>query len=509
MDHERIEPPVNDPGKHLPVNPLTINVHLDAGFSLGEIKSSYHQIVSRSLADDRQLIGLASTEFADRDFEITWRPKLGVQPDVGLFSETIGDNDYVLALVTPPAQEASGQQQRRHPREVVFVIDNSGSMGGASMRQAKAGLRYALDRLTPEDRFNVIRFDDTMDVMFSDSVPASSRNIKAARALVGTLEASGGTNMIPPLRAALHDSQPDEQATLRQVIFLTDGAIGNEQELFEVLADRRGRSRVFMVGIGSAPNSFAMTRAAEIGRGTFTHIDNVHQVEMRMRELSLKLEAPAVTDLAARFDAAEVEMTPKNLPDVYRGEPLLLLMKMKDRTGSLTLTGTIAGKPWSRTLHLGADTEPGSGIAKLWARRKIADAEVGMATGAISYRQSERQILALALEHHLVSRVTSLVAVDKTAARAPGVPLVQKDIPLNLPAGWQFEKIFGNEKPVFERHAGLDANLIATSAAKVTGHHTVTLPEGGTLADVFLLIGGLLSVMAALLFALSRRPRLA
>ena len=504
-DRDRIEPPVNDPARHLPVNPLTINVRLNAGFPLGPVKSSYHQTVAKSLAEERQIIGLATTEFADRDFEITWQPKLGAVPDIGLFAETVGGSDYVLALVTPPAGD---ERRQPMPREVVFVIDNSGSMGGASMRQAKRSLHYALDRLTRKDRFNIIRFDDTMDVMFPDTVPATTENIEAAKRLVARLEASGGTKMIPPLRAALYDSRPHDRRTLRQIIFLTDGAIGNEDQLFEILADRRGRSRIFMVGIGSAPNDYLMTRAAEIGRGTFTHIGDTHQVDTRMRELFVKLEAPAITDLATSFDVADVEMTPETLPDIYRGEPLLLLMKMTERTGSLTLSGTIAGKPWTKTVHLGAEAKPGSGIAKLWARRKIADAEVDIITGAISYRQADREILALALEHHLVSRLTSLVAVDKTPARAFGVPLVQKDIPLNLPAGWDFEKVFGNEQPVFERHAALEANLIATSAVKVTAQQSIMLPEGGTLADLFLFIGVLLSALSALLFIFSRRGRL-
>ncbi len=503
-DRERIEPPVNNPDIHLPVNPLTINVRLEAGFAIGEVASSTHDVVSKSLADDRWLVGLAATEFTDRDFEVAWTPKADATPDVGLFSENVGDSDYVLAVITQSIDPAPGP---RRPREIIFVIDNSGSMGGASMRQAKAGLRYALGRLMPEDRFNVIRFDDTMDVMFPDAVPATSSNIDRARTLVGALQASGGTEMIPALRAAMHDARSDDREYLRQVIFLTDGAIGNEKELLAIIANKRGRSRVFMVGIGSAPNSFLMTRAAELGRGTFTHIDNIHEVEARMRELFAKLEHPAITDVAASVVGTDVELTPESLPDVYRGEPLLLLMKMHERTGSLTLTGTIVGRPWSTTLRLAADAEPGVGIAKLWARRKIADAEAAAVTGTGSYEHADRRVLALALDHHLVSRVTSLVAVDRTPARAVGVPLARTDIPLNLPAGWDYEKVFGEQRPVFNRHAGLDANLIATSAVRVAPSETVLLPEGATLADALLLIGALLTAMSALLFVFARRAR--
>ena len=241
---------------------------------------------------------------ADRDFELTWKPAAENAPSVGLFRERVGDADYLLAFVTPPAVEQADEKPL--PREAIFVIDNSGSMGGTSMVQAKASLIYALGRLQPADRFNVIRFDDTMDVLFPDTVPADAENLAprqglrrrargARRHRDGAADAGG----------ADRPAQRDDASFVRQVVFLTDGAIGNEQQLFDTIAAMRGRSRVFMVGIGSAPNSFLMTRAAEIGRGTFTHIGSVEQVEERMRALFDKLESPAVTNLTATFSDAQ------------------------------------------------------------------------------------------------------------------------------------------------------------------------------------------------------------
>src|SRR5262249_15601442 len=180
-------------------------------------------------------------------------------------------------FVTPPALADAVQQPR--PREAVFVIDNSGSMGGTSIRQAKASLLYALGLLKSTDRLDVIRFDHAMDGLFPDPVPESAQRVGPARVSVSALESRGGTEMVPAMQAALTDRRGGEQDHLRQVIFLTDGEIGNEQQLFDTIAAMRGRSRVYMVGIGSAPNTFLMTRAAEIGRGTFTHIGSVDQVE--------------------------------------------------------------------------------------------------------------------------------------------------------------------------------------------------------------------------------------
>src|SRR5258708_26914523 len=136
---------------------------------------------------------------------------------------------------------------------------------------------YELGRLQPNNRFNVIGFDDSMDVLFGSSVPGDAEDIRRATAFVDALRADGGTEMVPAMRAALTDPGNGDANYVRQVVFLTDGAIGNEQQLFDTITAMRGRSRVFMVGIGSAPNTFLMTRAAELGRGTFTHIGSVEQ----------------------------------------------------------------------------------------------------------------------------------------------------------------------------------------------------------------------------------------
>jgi Vault protein inter-alpha-trypsin domain/von Willebrand factor type A domain len=268
-DHNRISPPVLDPAEHGPVNPTAITVRLQAGFPLGEVKSHHHQVKIDSPDNSTRVIRLAEGVVpADRDFELSWKPAAEKAPSVGLFREHVGDADYLLAFVTPPSIEAA--EQKPLPREVIFVIDNSGSMGGTSIIQAKASLTYALGRLQPNDRFNVIRFDHTMDVLFPHPMPADAEHVANAKSFVGALQAEGGTEMVPAMQAALTDNAAGDANTVRQVVFLTDGAIGNEQQLFDTITAMRGRSRVFMVGIGSAPNTFLMTRAAELGRGAFT-----------------------------------------------------------------------------------------------------------------------------------------------------------------------------------------------------------------------------------------------
>src|SRR6476659_8735042 len=453
-DRDRISPEVLDPATNAPVNPTRITVRLQAGFPLGEVKSHHHVIKTEKVDDSTSIIRLAEGPVpADRDFELTWKPAAEKAPSVGLFREHVGDSDYLLAFVTPPSVEQA--QQKPLPREVIFVIDNSGSMGGVSIIQAKASLTYALGRLQPDDRFNVIRFDHTMDMLFPAAVPADREHVGRATAFVYTLKAKGGTEMVPAMRAALSDNASDT-GYVRQVVFLTDGAIGNEQQLFETINALRGRSRIFMVGIGSAPNTHLMTRAAELGRGAFTHIGSTEQVEERMRGLFSKLENPAVTGLAAKFSDAKSDMTPTVLPDLYRGEPLVLATKLDRLTGSVEIKGRIGDRPWSVTLPL-ANAAEGKGLSKLWAYRKIADAEVSRNMRQSTPEETDKAVLALALEHQLVTRLTSRVAVDKTPSRPDGETLKLAELPLNLPHGWEFEKVFGEceqlRKPQLERRA--------------------------------------------------------
>ncbi|MGF6230672.1 Ca-activated chloride channel family protein [Inquilinus ginsengisoli] len=503
---DRITPPVLDPRDNAPVNPVTLTVKLQAGFPLGEVVSANHAVDVETQGPDSRVIRMKGPVPANRDFELSWTAAAGATPSVGLFRERVAGEDYLLAFVTPPALQ---QAEDKRPRDVVFVIDNSGSMGGASMDQAKSSLLYALGRLSPADRFNVVRFDDTLDVLFPDVVPADAEHVGRARSFVSGLEASGGTEMVPAMQAALAEHGDDGRARLRQVVFLTDGAIGNEQQLFDTIAGMRGRSRVFMVGIGSAPNTFLMSRAAELGRGTFTQIGAPDQVEERMRTLFEKLESPVVTNLSASFSAGGADATPETLPDLYRGEPVVLAARLAALSGTIEVKGMIGDRPWIVTLPV-AQAAKGEGLSKLWARRRIADAEVAQTLGQIDAEQADQRILSLALQHHLVTRLTSLVAIDRTPRRPDGATLSRNDIPLNLPAGWDFDKVFGaRPKPEFRQ-----ASLLLPAAARFNAPaaannpvpvEDVVLPQTATDAELRIIAGLLLLLAGMTVFGFGRR----
>ena len=480
-DRARLAAPVLDPAAHAPVNPVTVSVRLQAGFPLGALRSDTHEIRIEETGPNARRVSLDGPAPADSDFELTWRPVPSATPTVGVFRERVADQDYLLAVVNPPV----GQSGPRRPRDVTFVIDNSGSMSGASIRQAKASLLAALERLTAGDRFNVIRFDSTMESLFPASVPADASHLATAKNFVAAIEARGGTEMLAPLKAALVDANP-EDASIRQVVFLTDGAIGNEDQIFSAIHAGRGRSRLFMVGIGSAPNGHLMARAAEIGRGSYTSIATPDQVAERTRELFAKLESPVATDLAARFSEGGADLTPDPLPDLYRGEPLILAARLPASGGTLTVSGRIGDRPWQQTLDL-AEAAPGAGVSKAWARAKITDAETARITGRTTTENADAAVLKLALAHRLMTRLTSLVAIDATPRRPVGAHLVSADLPLNLPAGWDFETVFG---PAGERPDGIAPPPRQRRAASPPPPvREVSLPQTATDFEIRLWLG--------------------
>jgi Ca-activated chloride channel family protein len=462
-DAANVTAPLASPSLGKDLNPVSIAVDLAPGFAPARIESPYHKIdVIETGAESRRITLAAGTVPADRDFELRWRAP-GATPAVGLFHEKHDGLDYLMAAVTPPS---AGPQGEAPPREMVFVIDNSGSMAGESIRAAKRSLLYALDTLRPQDRFNVIRFDDTMTELFNQPVPANAEQVALARRFANGIDADGGTEMLPALKAALAD--PTGGTGLRQVIFLTDGELSDEAEMMAEIDHNRGRSTVFMVGIGSAPNTYLMRRMAEAGRGTFTHVGTESESAARMQELLDRLTAPVARNLKVTVAGGSIELTPRELPDLYAGEPLVLLGRGKDPDhATLTVSGTVGGQPWTQQLAL-KDAADSNAVAKQWASSRIAEIEAQRWSGEMTSELADAAIEQIGMGFHLVTDRTSLIAVDETPSRPAGAHLTRAELPLLLPAGWDFDTLFNG-------HTGS-----AGSADAASEDQSLDLPQTAT-----------------------------
>jgi len=452
-DASRVTPPVLPPGE-APRNPVAIEVDLDAGFPVQSLRSRYHAVVTEEKGEGRYRVRLRDELVpADRDFDLAWRPKPGMMPRGALFREERGGATYALVTLFPPAGDSV--EAARLPREVVFVIDTSGSMQGFSIQQARAALVLAIERLRPADRFNVIQFNNVTEALWEGVRPATAENRRAARGWVERLHADGGTEMASALEAALVGS--DDPSLVRQVVFLTDGSVGNEDQVFGIIRERLGDSRLFTVGIGSAPNGHFMTRAAEFGHGTFTYVGDVREVEEKMGRLFAILESPVLTGIEVAWPAgAAVEAWPARVPDLYLGEPVVVSARIQGDADQVAVSGRRGAETWTAAMGM-AGSRRGPGASVLWARRKIEALLDSVHEGA-DPEEVRKSVIALGLEHHLVTKHTSLVAVDVTPSRPGDAALYAGALPTNLPHGWSYEGVFG-ELPQTATAAPLDAFL--------------------------------------------------
>lgn len=419
--------------KAQPIQPIAISAELDMGLPLESIVAPYHQV---ALTRQRQIYQLALAEGQvpmDRDFVLQWRPQAGSEPQAALFHESVAGEDYALLMVLPPRSSA---KQAALPRELVFVIDTSGSMGGSSITQARASLAFALEQLRAGDSFNVIEFSNRARQLFSSSLPLNAHNLARAREFVRHLDAGGGTEMLPALQLALPDRVESE--LLRQVVFITDGAVGNEVELFREIERRLGDSRLFTVGIGSAPNSWFMRKAAQLGGGRFTFIGDVMDVQEKMQELFTHLSQTLLTDFRIDWPTA-VETYPARIPDLYPGEPIVVAARARADTdgqpllvGEVQVHGRSTAEPWQRTLTVPSQNH--TGVASIWARQKIGALldEKFLGRDAGSVRDA---VLPVALKHQLLSPYTSFVAVEQQVSRAEDAPLKNTPVPNLRPEG--------------------------------------------------------------------------
>ncbi len=449
-DADRITPPQ---AYDLPESTqmATLRGRIRAGFHVPQLLSPHHALDTRldGLAWEFSLAG--GPVVMNRDFLLRWRPEVGKAPEAALFAEHKDGADYALLMLMPP----QSRSVKHLPREVIFVIDTSGSMSGTSIRQAREALVMALQRLRPEDRFNVFEFNSDYSRLFPEPVHGTPRNLQVASRFVRDLEANGGTEMSQPLEAALQGGG-DEAAFLRQVIFITDGSIGNEEALFGIIRQKLASSRLFMVGIGSAPNAFFMNKAAQFGRGTATFVGDLDEVSEQMESLFRKIESPVVTDLRVDWGSAETETWPRNIRDLYAGEPLVVTARLASLPESVRVHGKLDGQAWQRDvrvavaprrieplaskgggakpMHAGQSVPTQNGVGTLWARNKIAALMDEERTQGKN-DTLRRAIIDVAQTHALVTAYTSFVAVDRTPARPDDQALNKRAVPNRMPHG--------------------------------------------------------------------------
>lgn len=444
IDADRITPSMtsNTPQAHQSSRRMALSVSLDAGLPLADISGTYHDLDVSHVDNLYHIQPRGGDLEMNRDFELTWQFVTGSQPKAAWLSERKkteeGFDHYGLLMVHPPQVTESFSPL---PRQLILIVDTSGSMAGTSINQAKASVTEALSLLSKQDSFEIIEFNSTHRALFSGDEMASAQNLQRAHRFVNGLHAGGGTEMRPALETAM--AIPEKAGHVKQIVFITDGSVGNEQALFTLIQQQLGNGRLFTVGIGSAPNSHFMRRAADFGRGSHTYIGKLDEVQSKMSELMTQLSSPVMTNIRVDWPF-EAEVWPKALPDLYAGEPLILNARyqkiFEERNSNtselITVSGQLNGQPWQRKIQLSPvhkDTQHQGAVASLWARKKL-ESLLGKMSLGISKQEIKEEALPLALEHSLLSPFTSFLAIEEVVSRTDET-LKTGTIPNVTPAG--------------------------------------------------------------------------
>ena len=433
-DASRITPPVLLPGFPQPVR-LSIDVGIDpAGLALSEVRSSLHAV-----STEEGRLRTQPGERADRDFVLRLRYGADdVTDSLVLVPDTDGDEGTYQLTVLPPAGSAPPR-----PRDVVLVLDRSGSMSGWKMVTARRAAARIIDTLTDGDRFAVLTFDDGIDrpAGLPDGLAeASDRNRYRAVEYLVRVDAGGGTELLAPLRQALTLLQGPHNGEARDavVILVTDGQVGNEDQLLHELSGDLKRVRLHTVGIDQAVNAGLLHRLAGIGGGTCDLVESEDRLDEAMHALHRRIGAPLAHSLALRAEGlASIEdaASPTRIPDLFPGVPLIVRGRYRgSAAGSLALQGTSSdGGDWSLTVA--GQHQDAAGVTTQWARSHLRDLEDRYA--AAPEEDLERRIIATSLRFGVLCRFTAYVAVDNLAGRVVGDGGLHRVIqPAELPAGW-------------------------------------------------------------------------
>ena len=415
---------------------VSIKLSLKSGVPIQAVSSETHGIDVTGSGTGREVTLDGARTIDNRDFILRYR-LAGAAVNAGLLTHRDRTGGYFNLMLEPPQAPAS---QDITPREMVFVLDTSGSMTGIPMEASKEFMRRALKTLRPSDTFRIIRFNNTASELAKVPVPATPANIATGTAFVNGLSAGGGTEIPNAIQRAF--APRPAEGSLRIVVFLSDGYIGNEQDVLDLIARDRGNARIYAFGVGTGINRYLLTEMARAGRGFARIVDPTrHNGQTSAAALAERLDMPVLTDIEidwGELDAVDVQ--PGAIPDLFAGDSIRVQGRFK-RSGrhEVTVTGKQNGRPvrlpLTVTLPDTQDGDDGEAIRLIWARTQVAElmrmlsVPAASRTAGRSDTAIEEQVTNLGLVHALVTQWTSFVAVTEKIVNRRPVDAVDADVP--------------------------------------------------------------------------------
>jgi len=462
-DASRITPPVTPPGTRAG-HDISIEVSLDAGLPIEELVSKTHEVLLERPAVNRAVVRLKQkAALPIKDFVLRY-DVAGRKIQSALLAHRGAQGGFFTLILAPPEGVS---QEDVTPKELVFVLDTSGSMSGLPIEKAKEAMRHALDGLYPRDRFNLITFSGDTQILFPEPVPATPENLAKAQQFLASQAGSGGTEMMKAIRAALDPS--DSADHVRIVCFMTDGYVGDDLEIIHEV-QKHPNARVFAFGVGSAVNRFLLSQMAEHGRGEVEFVGLNDDGSAAARRFHERIRNPLLTDIVVDWGRLPVtDVYPRRIQDLFSARPVVLTGRYTaPGRGVIRLRGRMAGREFEREMAVELPAQEGAHavLATLWARARVADLMGqdywGRQTGTVRDELRE-EITQLGLDYRLMTPYTSFVAVEETVVRDGG-RLRRIEVPVEMPDGVSYEGVFG-EQPEGDVIGGVE--LCALSAASL------------------------------------------
>jgi Ca-activated chloride channel homolog len=453
---------------------ISLDIMLDAGVTIDGIKGKSHEVDLERLSAHSAHVRLkSSSTIPNKDFVLSF-DVAGKSIQDALLTHRSAKGGYFTMILQPPERVTVADVT---PKELVFVLDTSGSMSGFPIEKAKETMKLALDALYPSDTFNLITFAGDTRILFPAPVAATADNLKKAQAFLSSSSGYGGTEMMKAIKASLDAS--DSQDHVRIVCFMTDGYVGNDMEIIAEV-QKHPNARVFAFGIGSSVNRFLLDKMSEYGRGEVEYVALNDDGSAAARRFHERVRNPLLTDISVDWNGMPVsDVYPQRIPDLFGAKPVILTGRYPAAGhGVIRLKGKMAGREFVREILVDfPEAEPQHNVlSSLWARSRIDDLMGqdynGIQQGAMKPELKET-ITSLGLEYSLMTQFTSFVAVEEMIVTDGGQPR-RIDVPVEVPEGVNREAVVGSDQIHFGKQLqNLPVNGRNFSSAMVLSSGTV------------------------------------
>ncbi|HEY2392706.1 MAG TPA: VIT domain-containing protein [Candidatus Angelobacter sp.] len=476
-DASQISPPVA--GVHTAEahagHDISMEINLAAGVPVGDVESTSHKIFADRTGADSYHIKLAhEAVLPNKDFILRYKVA-GAGIDDAILTHSDKTGGYFTLILQPPNRPP---EKTLVPRQLIFVLDTSGSMWGYPLDMAKKTIQRALDNLRKDETFNLITFSGDTRILFPEPVPATPENVAQAKAVLAGAYGGGGTEMMGAIRAALGDDagkdKPMEADPIRVVCFMTDGYVGNDAAIIAEVK-KHSDARVFSFGIGKAVNRFLLTKMAEEGHGDVEFVTAPGETQAAADRFYERVHSPVLTNITIDWNGLPVtEVYPREVRDLFSAKPIIITGRFTGNpSGKITIKGYQGTGDFSRVIPVDFSSAGAGNAAleKIWARRKVEDLMEqdwnGIQTGNSAHKA---EIIQVGLEHSLATQYTSFVAVEERTVVTDG-KLVRMEVPIELPQSVSPLAVPGGQFGPLQTYAKSSLSTFAgiSNASRVSG----------------------------------------